>query len=207
MVNAIQSTTSSPSARFTLDLLGGAAWFATRVTGMPLSIPQTRESFTANYQLMTEDSDSLSFVCPPGIVWQWTLEVSRCGEEPSAVGTRNVRCTRNMEQPPCCMPGYEVSPADPYGGGCMKTHEGLDTRLHSPPCFDAKGQAQQAGGGLVAELTPDYEQQMQRFAKAMHDAPPTAAHPAGAGALIGGAAALLVAAAAVKRATRHATLL
>jgi len=137
--SGVESVTTSPTARFILDAVGGAAWFVSRSTGLPMPLtlpraPEKRSTFSTTYELMTEEQDSLTVTCPPGIVWQWTLEVNRCGEAASAVGTKNVRCTPNVEEPPCCLPGYEVTPIDPFHGGCMKAHDGVPTRLRSAPC-------------------------------------------------------------------------
>lgn len=179
--------TTSPLARFTTDFLGGAAWFVTRMTGLPVTsiarTPARHDTLSTTYELMTQESDSLSVTCPPGIVWQWTLEVSKCGQAPTAVGTRNVRCTPNIEQPPCCLPGYEVSPQDPFGGGCVKTRTGLDTRLKSPPCMATK-----AGLGMASI---EYRQQLERHAKLLHVASPST-QPLGAAALLGASVGLLL---------------
>lgn len=176
-------TATTFGTRFTLDVMGGAAWFVERVTGVSVHPPHAspRPSISTSYELMTEESDTLTVTCPPGLVWQWTLEVSRCGQAPTAVGTRNARCTPNVEQPPCCVPGFEADPRRPFDGGCVKTHDGVGTQLKSPPCE----QVRDSGVPL------DFRVQQERYLK--HLAEPSAAAPAvGAGMLLGAAAASLL---------------
>ncbi|KAL1510362.1 hypothetical protein AB1Y20_006673 [Prymnesium parvum] len=135
--HSVEAATASAASRFTLDVIGGAAWFVSRATGASVELRQLeprRDRVSAAYELMTEDSDALTVTCPAGVVWQWTLEVDRCGEPTAAVGSRDVRCTRNIGEPPCCMPGYEVEPERPFSSECLKTEGGLLTRLKTPPC-------------------------------------------------------------------------
>jgi len=210
---AVEEITSSGSARFTFDaVLGGAAWFVTRMTGLSLDLgrpPERHSTLNARYELMTQESDSLSVTCPPGVVWQWTLEVSRCGEAPTAVGTRNVRCTPNIEQPPCCMPGYEVSPHDPHAGGCVKTHDGVDTRLRSPPCIKlgpALADGPLADTSTYAPKELAYKAMVERDAQRLSSAR-AGTLPLGGSALLGAGAALLLLALKARTATRGAPLL
>jgi len=148
---SVESMTASPSARFALDVLGGVAWYVTRSTGISAVLGQHSEHATmiTSYDLLTQESDSLTITCPSGVVWQWILQVDRCGEEPSAVGTRNVRCTRNLGTPPCCLPGYEKDPDKPHYGGCVKTAEGELTRLKSAMCDESGVRASLAEDGAM----------------------------------------------------------
>jgi len=203
---SVDELTTSAAARFTFDVLGGAAWFVTRTTGLSVNFghaPSDRKSFSQSYELMTQESDSLSVKCPPGIVWQWTLEVSRCGMGPTAVGTRNVRCTPNIEQPPCCMPGYETNPRDPFSGGCVKASSGVDTRLQSPPCaLPTSG----ADVGTLLEAPGEYRQLVEHHAQRLAGAR-GGMHPLGAAALCIGAMAVTLALAARSSVRRGALLM
>lgn len=137
-MQAVTSLTASPAARFSLDLLGSALWvISVAKTGeIPLPI-EAEAQLSARYALLSS-GDTLSLSCPPGVVWQWTLHASHCGELPSAVGTRDVRCTPNVEEPPCCVPGYEAHPMKPHSGGCLTAANGMDMRLKSPACAGVK---------------------------------------------------------------------
>jgi len=159
--SSVERITTSPAATFVLDALGGVAWYLTQSPGVGLAVasaPQKQSRFAASYVLLTSEADALEVTCPPGVVWQWQLQVTKadsCGVA-EQVGTNNVRCSPNANTPPCCLPGYERAPSDPHAGGCLPDPDNLEleTRLSSALCGRAEAAKEDGTGPLLSRAEP-----------------------------------------------------
>jgi len=134
----VEAITSSSWAAFTLDTIGGVEW----LLGAPPSFDgphprSTTNRYATTYNVLKSERDSLQISCPPGAVWQWTLDVRSCAEsEPTEVGTRHLRCSTNRAEPPCCIPGFDANPTNPTAG-CLQL-EGASMRLGGAYCTSFK---------------------------------------------------------------------